>query len=163
MQRNMAPKTPNDAGLPSKLFPCPAPRRASFFPAEAQSNNSNSRADQTRTKRGLGVDSIPRAFAFRTWKARTKESRQAGGGHRVSAIRRGFRSDDCQVFDLLSSSVSCRHSIPSCSIAILCCNESHVCLQGTPHVVLPISEPNSHPVACNPNPCPTVTIDRYER
>lgn len=35
---NMAPKTPNDAGLYSELFPCLALKRASSFPAEIQSN-----------------------------------------------------------------------------------------------------------------------------
>lgn len=35
---NMAPKTPNDAGLSSKLFPCLALKRTSSFPAEIQSN-----------------------------------------------------------------------------------------------------------------------------
>lgn len=46
MQRNIehehGPKNTERCRVVSKLFPCLASKQASFFPAELQSNNSNS-------------------------------------------------------------------------------------------------------------------------
>lgn len=154
---NMSQKHRTMQGCPRSSFPVPSVKRTSSFPAETQKHNRTIRTFQQpqRVRDVLYFAPVLPYHVpsrFPDLDGAGQESRQAKGGHRVSAIMRGFRSQRRSTARFLPFTVPYKRREGG----------------GEPPPILIYSQHDNETVLSSffeagIRPRPTLTIERYER
>lgn len=153
MQRNIEhehdPKTTERCRVVPEAVSLSLPETSQLLPRRTPIEQFQS---WTTPKQGLGIFHAT-CFRVPELESADQESRQANGGHLVSAIRRGSAPTTVQVVNFYS--VPSRVVIQSYFPPSSTCAERNT-LFWPPHtqyeVVSRFPEAESHPIACNPNP-----------